>query len=359
MTTRKHQEFFTKMLLQWNAVSNNRQMPWKGEKDPYKIWLSEIILQQTRVDQGLEYYNRFIKTFPTIQKLANADETKVFKLWEGLGYYTRCKNLIATSKYISKELSGKFPNTYEDILALKGVGPYTAAAIGSFAFNLPHAVVDGNVFRVLSRYFNVNTPTDTTEGKNLFSALAQELLDKKSPGIYNQALMDFGATICKPQSPACNDCALNKNCEAFKKDLVDVLPVKEKSITKKYRWFYYLIFKKENRVYVQKRGSNDIWENLYEFSLIEKPKSLSVKEIKSLPEIKKTCPEGVRVTQISDEYKQVLSHQIITGRFIEIDVSGTITTKSLKPVSAKELKKLPFPKFITLFLEDYNVSLNS
>src|SRR5688572_25601737 len=181
---------FTSILLKWDREQNIRQMPWKEEKDPYKIWLSEIILQQTRVEQGLNYYKNFIKTYPDIRQLARAPDEKVFKLWEGLGYYTRCRNLIATARHISNELKGKFPDNYKDIEALKGVGPYTAAAISSFAFNLPHAVLDGNVFRVLARIFGIDKPVDSTEGKKYFTALAEELLDKKQPGKYNQAIMD-------------------------------------------------------------------------------------------------------------------------------------------------------------------------
>ena len=216
---------FVKKLLQWNDLDNNRQMPWKGEKDPYKIWLSEIILQQTRVHQGLDYYNRFVANFPTIKLLAKAPETNVFKLWEGLGYYTRCKNLIATAKYITDELDGKFPDNYADILLLKGIGPYTAAAIGSFAFNLPYAVVDGNVFRVLSRYFGIAKAIDSNDGKQFFTLLANKLLDKKQPGKYNQALMDFGAVICKPQLPDCNNCMFKTNCTALAESNVNQLPV--------------------------------------------------------------------------------------------------------------------------------------
>jgi len=201
---------FAELLIKWNKKENKRVMPWKGEKDPYKIWLSEIILQQTRVEQGLEYYNRFVKVFPEINKLAKAPDKKIFKLWEGLGYYTRCRNLITTARFIVKEKKGVFPQTYEEIISLKGVGPYTAAAISSFAFNLPHAVVDGNVYRVLSRVFGIKKPVDSTEGKKYFNGLANELLSKEQPGIYNQAIMDFGAIICKPSSPLCTACVFRK-----------------------------------------------------------------------------------------------------------------------------------------------------
>ena len=219
---------FPAILLRWNNKKNTRQMPWKGEKDPYKIWLSEIILQQTRVEQGLGYYHKFVQEFSTIKKLAAAPENKVYKLWEGLGYYSRCKNLIESARFISKELNGVFPDAYDKILNLKGVGTYTASAIASFAYNLNYAVVDGNVYRVLARIFGIKKAIDTTEGKIFFTKLADELLDKKQPGIYNQAIMDFGAIVCKPVNPQCKDCAFKKYCYAFQKDEISVLPVKEK-----------------------------------------------------------------------------------------------------------------------------------
>jgi A/G-specific adenine glycosylase len=217
---------FSKKLLHWNKTKNFRTMPWKGEKDPYKIWLSEIILQQTRVEQGWTYYENFIKAFPTVHHLAKAPRKRIFKLWEGLGYYNRCKNLIETAKRISKNYKGKFPRDYQEIKSLKGIGPYTAAAIASFAFNLPFAAVDANVERALSRYFGMSTPTDTADGKRMFAELAGALLDKKNPGIFNQAMMDFGAVICKPKNPLCTICPQQKDCEAYKHQLVDVLPVK-------------------------------------------------------------------------------------------------------------------------------------
>ena len=196
--------------MEWHTKYNNRKMPWKGVKDPYKIWLSEVILQQTRVDQGMAYYERFVQNYPSIKDLAAAKDEAVFKLWEGLGYYNRCKNLLYTARLITNTYGGKFPSAYEEIIALKGVGPYTAAAIASFAFNKPFAVVDGNVFRVLSRLFAIDSAIDSSIGKQKFTALAQEVLDKENAGLYNQAIMDFGATVCKPINPHCNTCHLQK-----------------------------------------------------------------------------------------------------------------------------------------------------
>src|ERR1700743_845026 len=221
---------FTQILLKWHKHKNDRKMPWKGEKNPYRIWLSEVILQQTRVEQGWAYYEKFINAFPTVHELAAAGEQKVFKLWEGLGYYSRCRNLIATAKTIDSVYEGRFPAVYSEILALKGIGPYAAAAIASFAFNLPHAVVDGNVTRVLSRYFGDSTPIDTTAGKKLYSNLADALLDRERADLYNQAIMDFGATICLPRNPLCADCVQRSGCQALQKGLIAQLPVKEKSI---------------------------------------------------------------------------------------------------------------------------------
>ncbi len=352
-------QFFVKQLLQWNADENRRQMPWKGEKDPYKIWLSEIILQQTRVEQGLEYYNRFINTFPDVHQLANAPETTVFKLWEGLGYYTRCKNLIATAKYISQQLNGVFPNVYEDILELKGIGPYTAAAIGSFAFNLPKAVVDGNVFRVLSRYFGIATPIDSIEGKKYFTHLANELLDKKNPAIYNQALMDFGATICKPQLPLCAACVLNKKCTAFATGMVNQLPVKEKSIVKKNRWFYYIIAEYKDTVLVRKRGAKDIWENLYEFISIENNQAISMEKIEAWDLLNAIIGKNkYEVKHISATYKQLLTHQTIYGQLITVKLKKTLVIPGFETVEKTALSLLPFPKLIANYLKDKAVSLN-
>lgn len=344
--------YFTKNLLSWNSSTNDRPMPWKGESNPYKIWLSEIILQQTRVEQGWDYYNRFVATFPTIESLAKAPEQKVFKLWEGLGYYTRCKNLIATAKFIANEKQGIFPDKYEDILALKGIGPYTAAAIASFAFNLPFAVVDGNVFRVLSRFFGIDKAIDSNTGKKLFTQLAEELLDKQHPGIYNQSIMDFGAVVCKPKNPLCGECPLKTKCEALLQNKVALLPIKEGKLIKKARWLNYLIVDFNGKVYVRKRGAKDIWENLYEFILLENDALIEPEALRNSEVFKNIFVENTpTIVAISPLYKQQLTHQTIHGRFIKIKVQhqpGHL--KSYKAVTYKQLGKLPFPRIINAYL---------
>ncbi|HUR64999.1 MAG TPA: A/G-specific adenine glycosylase [Chitinophagaceae bacterium] len=342
---------FSRLLLKWNRKQNTRQMPWKGEKDPYLIWLSEIILQQTRVEHGLNYYNKFVKAFPDVHKLAKAPGEKVFKLWEGLGYYTRCRNLIASAKYISKELKGKFPGTYETIKALKGVGPYTAAAISSFAFNESHAVVDGNVFRVLARVFGISKAIDSTRGKKHFTALAQELLDKKQPGLYNQAIMDFGAIICKPATPLCSNCIFNKTCYAFLNDKINVLPVKEKKLTIKNRWFFYLILEYRNTIALRERTSKDIWQGLFEFPLLEMKKDEPVNILLKKAEINNLLPKhGYKLLEVSPLYKQQLSHQLLAGRFLRISVSKKHALGDWKWIEKNKLARYPLPKFINQHL---------
>src|SRR6187200_768093 len=343
---------FPVLLLQWNSHLNTRKMPWKGEKDPYKIWLSEIILQQTRVEQGWKYYEKFITVFPDINKLAAAKDEKIYKLWEGLGYYSRCKNLIETARFISKKLNGKFPNTFEDILSLKGIGNYTASAIASFAYNLPYAVVDGNVFRVLSRIFGIKKPIDSTEGKKLFSQLAFELLDKKQPGIYNQALMDFGAVICKPQNPLCHNCVLKDYCFAFKNDLVNRLPVKGKKIKMTTRWFNYLVIEFQGKFYIRKRTGNDIWKSLHEFVLIETRNATTVNKILTMAEKDNILKNGsYKLLSVSPLSFQQLSHRKIQGRFIKITVKKEFVMPGFKPVTLKQRSLHAFPLLINAYFE--------
>ncbi|MET0395096.1 MAG: A/G-specific adenine glycosylase [Chitinophagaceae bacterium] len=344
---------FASLLLRWNREENHRQMPWKGESDPYKIWLSEIILQQTRVEQGLKYYNRFIATFPQVGGLAAAPEAQVFKLWEGLGYYSRCRNLIATARYIAGERNGQFPATYEEIRALKGIGPYTAAAIASFAFSLPHAVVDGNVFRVLSRVFGISTPIDSTAGKKYFTTLAQELLDKKQPGRYNQAIMDFGATVCKPVAPLCPVCPFRHDCYAFLHGKVEALPVKEKKIRIKKRWFYYLVAEYKGQTAIRQRTGRDIWQQLCEFPLIEADREQDSGSIIALAEKQGWLQQGkYSVVAVSPLFRQQLSHQLIAGQFISIKLkSKPAAEEGWLWVSKDKMGSYAFPRLINQYLE--------
>jgi len=344
----KTKETFSKKLRLWNN-GNTREMPWKGEKDAYKIWLSEIILQQTRVQQGMAYYECFLKHYPTIIHLANANDTEVFKLWEGLGYYTRCKNLLITARYIRDNGKGVFPNTYESILALKGVGPYTAAAIASFAYNLPYAVVDGNVFRVLARVFNNNTAIDSIVGKKYFAQLANELLDKKQPAIYNQAIMDFGATICTPALPKCGICSLNTICEAFTQNTQLQLPVKEKRLVKKNRFFSYFIFRLRNTTWINKRGAGDVWENLHEYYLVENDE----KQVWNNLLVKDFLYNNLQITDvtinaISNNYKQQLTHQTIHIQFIDIELKIVPSSLPNYWIENTLITTLAFPKTLVL-----------
>jgi A/G-specific adenine glycosylase len=345
--------WFTEGLMHWNASENERVMPWKGEKDPYKIWLSEIILQQTRVEQGTSYYNAFITKYPTVAELAAAPDQEVFKLWEGLGYYTRCRNLLKAARSIVAELNGVFPATYEEIIKLKGVGPYTAAAISSFAFDLPHAVVDGNVFRVLARIFGVYLPYDQPEGKRHFTALAGQLLDASSPSKYNQAIMDFGATVCKPKSPECPVCPFQSKCHAFLHGKVELLPVKSKKIIIKFRWFYYLVVEYNNQLLVRERTGSDIWQHLYEFCLIETADLLDESEVLLLTDKAGIKKKDVLKTEVSGEYRQQLTHQQIRGRFLHVIVKeGTKIPEGYQWIPKEDWKLLPFPRYILSYLKE-------
>lgn len=350
---------FTQKLLKWNKEVNNRPMPWKGEKDPYKVWLSEVILQQTRVEQGWRYYENFVQTYPDIQSLAAAEDEAVFKLWEGLGYYSRCKNLLFTARTIVKEHSGRFPDSYDEILKLKGIGPYTASAIASFCFNLPYAVIDGNVFRILARIFGIDTPIDSTAGKQEFKVLAEKLLDRDQPGLYNQAIMDFGATVCKPALPLCNTCYLNSICTAYKTAAVSNLPVKEKILQKKHRWFSYFIFRVNDSVFIHKRTAKDIWQNLFEFYLVES-EAAPVWTDENIRAIM-TAQLGVKKydnVSVITAVPQQLTHQTIKGYFISInlaEVPNVLNGENGRWVTAGQMNNLPFPGFINQYLQNKNV----
>ena len=329
-------------------------MPWKGEKNPYKVWLSEVILQQTRVGQGWEYFERFVGCYPTIEALAAANDQEVFKLWEGLGYYNRCKNLLITARLIVNKFDGIFPADYETILSLKWVGTYTAAAIASFCFNLPYAVLDGNVFRVLARVFAIDTPIDGKDAKNTFATLAEKLLYTDDPGAFNQAMMDFGATVCKPALPLCGNCALQSICEAYKNGKANLLPIKEKVLRRKKRWFTYFVFECEGKVLVQQRTGTDIWQNLFEFYLVEtpdNPKWTTQLVFEWLAnQLGVMDAGGFYITAAAC---QKLTHQEINGYFIKLtlpEVAASLQAHQLRWVTKAEVDKMPFPKFITQFI---------
>jgi A/G-specific adenine glycosylase len=350
--------FFRKNLFRW-AAGIQRPMPWKGESDPYRIWLSEVILQQTRVEQGWAYYERFTALFPTVTDLANAPESLVLKTWEGLGYYSRARNLHASSQRIRDDFGGRFPENYADIRSLKGVGDYTAAAIASFAYQLPYAVLDGNVYRILARYFGEQLPVDAPSAKSRYQALADQLLDHSQPGAFNQAMMDFGALQCVPQKPDCAVCPMQGSCQAFLQKKVTELPVKSKKTAKKQRLFLYAVLRYQDQVYVRRRHSDDIWKGLFEFPALE-PERLPI----TGEEAANLCrthffseKQSVQVENgpYSDIFRQILTHRVVSAAFCTLYLQDEIPSEYLRsgllkdcvPVSISALEQeVAFPKII-------------
>ncbi len=348
--------YFSKKLIVW-YLQNKRDLPWRNTNNPYHIWLSEIMLQQTRVLQGLPYYLKFIEAYPKVEDLASAPEDEVLKLWQGLGYYSRARNLHATAKMVAKEMDGIFPNNYKDLLKLKGVGDYTASAIASISFNQPEAVVDGNVYRVLSRFFGISTPINSTAGQKEFKQLAQELIDKEQPGTFNQAIMEFGARYCVPQNPDCENCIFNDSCVAFQQKKVAQLPVKIKSKPVKQRFFNYLVILSENeRTVLQQRNGKGIWHKLYEFPLIETSKEIEVSELQKLPQFQ-DFSEKINIRNISlynqEAVVHKLSHQHLNTRFWIIETLDE--TESSVAISEIESYAVPvlIANFVSEFFENY------
>jgi A/G-specific adenine glycosylase len=341
------------LLITW-YLHNKRDLPWRKTHDPYKIWLSEIILQQTRVAQGLSYYLQFTETYPTVGNLAKATEQEVLKLWQGLGYYSRARNLLSTAKYIENELDGEFPSTYEGLIALKGIGPYTAAAIASFSYNLPHAVIDGNVNRVLSRLFDVDLPMNSKEGMKVLKELANKCLSQKDPANYNQAIMELGALICTPQKPVCSDCPLQEKCLAYAHRNVLKRPVKIKKQTVRDRYLNYMVLETESEIIFKERKDNDIWKGLNDFSLIEDVAEPEEPYLRS--EIKKRFPELIvetRPTAPAQEYIHKLSHQRIVAKFWKYKVSGSLPENSgFFKVEKSHIDSVAVPRLVHKFLED-------
>ena len=344
---------FSSTLIKWYAI-NKRELPWRNTKNPYFIWISEIILQQTRVIQGEPYYLKFIETFPTIDKLAYSDEKEILRLWQGLGYYSRARNMHFAAKFIVENYSARFPNEYDKILNLKGVGTYTAAAISSFAFGLPHAVLDGNVFRVLSRVYGIDIPIDTTLGKKKFSALAQSLLDKKRPALNNQAIMEFGATQCTHKLPKCDSCPFTVDCIAYNTNSIHNLPLKLKKVSVKKRYLNYFFLQNCNRILLGRRDSG-IWQGLYELPHIEFTKNKSTESIINSKKwndfFKNTNYKLISSSQLSIHK---LSHQHIYARFWTLEIHE-FKLKKYEFVNISKLIDFPIPRLLDKFLKEINL----
>ncbi len=339
---------FSFQLIAWYHI-NKRHLPWRETKDPYKIWLSEIILQQTRVSQGLDYYNRFVDAFPTIHALAKAKEETVLKLWQGLGYYSRARNLHYTAQVIVNQYKGEFPNKYQELIKLKGIGDYTASAIASICYQEPCTVVDGNVYRVLSRVYGINIPINTTTGFKTFKLLAQELLDINNPGDFNQALMEYGATVCTPKKPLCLSCIFNTQCKALELSQINQFPVKKGKIDIKLLHFNYLvILTPKEQTFLEKRTQNGIWKNLYQFPLIEKEKNSPI----TLLEVGQKFPHLIINTMFLYNKKAIvhkLSHRHLYIHFWIIHVDGK--SKDLLPIQL--LEQYPVPVVLEEFITNF------
>jgi A/G-specific adenine glycosylase len=346
------EEWFSRTLIKW-YIANKRDLPWRHETDAYKIWLSEIILQQTQVVQGLAYYHRFVENYPRVTALAAAPEDEVMKLWQGLGYYSRARNLREAAQTIVIQHKGVFPSKYLEIRNLKGVGDYTAAAVASFAFGLPHAVVDGNVYRLLSRIFGVETPIDSPAGKKQFAELATRLLDSRRPGLHNQAIMEFGSQYCRPVKPDCDSCVFRNRCLAFASGRVTMLPVKSKKIKVKNRYLnYVLVVDKKGDTLINRREENDIWKGLYEFCLIETSNEITATQLFAKADFTVLTGDSFTVKHTSKLYKHILSHQILYARFYVVGVKKVKALKGQTKTNIKKLGDFAFPRLIEKFLTD-------
>ena len=343
---------FYNSLSAW-YLQNKRDLPWRNSNDPYPIWLSEIMLQQTRVAQGLPYFLSFMEAFPTVFDLANADEEHVLKLWQGLGYYSRARNMHQTAKIIAHDFNGIFPNNYTDLLKLKGIGQYTAAAVASFAFNEAVPVVDGNVFRVLARYLNVETDIASAAAKKEFTALAKELMPQDNPALFNQAIMEFGALQCTPKNPNCNQCIFNSSCAALQKGLVGQLPVKLKKTKVTNRYLNYVVLLDQaNNTLIHKRTEKGIWHNLYEFPNIEAEMELDFDSISNLISSKFSDLNIESIMQYNpNTLIHKLSHQKLHINFYRVQVGKEIEGA----IPSDQIKKYPFPIVIYNFIEKYSI----
>jgi len=341
----------TQILGQWYDA-NQRSLPWRETTNPYFIWLSEIILQQTRVDQGTPYYLRFIKNYPKVEDLATAQQDDVLKLWQGLGYYSRARNVHFTANYISNDLHGQFPSSYAELIKLKGIGKYTASAIASIAFNEPVATVDGNVVRVVSRLFAISEDVTTKNAIIKIESITSSLLNPLDPGKHNQAVMEFGATHCTPVNPSCLECPLNTHCQAFKLKVVSSIPLKSKKIKRKTRYFHYLVVHTPDSSYLlHQRTNKDIWNGLYQFPLIESENDAELND-QHLKQFLKSNSIGIQ--KVNRVRKHVLSHQDIHARFYHLQIGEQIH-ESFKLVAASQIGEYPLPRLIDRYLEEHDV----
>lgn len=351
----------SKILINWYA-GNKRNLPWRANTEPYIIWVSEIILQQTRVDQGLDYFNRFVARFTDVYSLADATEQEVLKYWQGLGYYTRARNMHACAKLIVNEFKGKFPTKSLELQKLRGIGPYTAAAIASICYGEPTPVVDGNVMRVISRYYGIDLAVNTPQGQKSIFEACNLIIDRKQPGEFNQSIMEFGALHCVPRNPECNSCPLQAGCEAFRLGKVESLPVKAKPSKPKSRYFNYLAVMQEDKdgeqvICLQKRNGKDIWKGLYEFPLIEMSQASGPEELygsSGWNAIFKN--QSIEIVEHSDNFKHQLSHQTIHARFVTIRMAGLPEGgKSWEQVRLSELSEFPIPRLIEKYLKHHKI----
>lgn len=337
------------LIYKWYNI-NNRDLPWRNTTDPYKIWISEIILQQTRVEQGLSYYSSFIRTFPDVDALASASEDLVLKQWQGLGYYSRARNLHASAKIIQQKYHSRFPESYTDILSLKGIGPYTAAAIASIAFGLPYPVLDGNVYRFLARYHGISLPTNTSAGKKQFEEAAIEMMPEENPGFHNEALMEFGALMCTPRNPGCTHCPVSSSCYAFSKGMTQNLPVAKKQLTRRNRYLCYYMIDNDKSIWLEKRTSDDIWKNLYQLPAAEFKNEISEEEAaRHQPDFLKGINYNIK--SISPVLKHVLSHQTLNARLVHVE---TMSRLKFPPpyveIAKSDFYKYPVPRLIEKLL---------
>ena len=348
-------DFIHDTLINWFA-ENRRDLPWRHNPTPYQVWLSEIILQQTRVNQGWDYYLRFVEKWPTVNDLANATEEEVLKMWQGLGYYSRARNLHQCAKQIVEQHGSQFPADFEKLKQLKGIGDYTAAAIASIAFDLPHAVVDGNVYRVLSRLFDIDTPININEGQTVFAKIADDLLNREQPGLHNQAMMEFGALQCTPKNPNCLLCPLQAQCLAFANQTVMQRPVKLQKLKVTTRHFNYLVFRIEGNVYLHKRSGNDIWKNLYDFPCIESENPMTVEEVIASEKFQQLIEnKSFTIIKTSPTFTHKLTHRTIIAQFIEIKLEEKllrIETNDLFLARETDLGNFPIPRLIDLYLNN-------